>query len=75
MYRKSYIVASSRGSSMSKVDCKQATIIPGGTYDRLCSLAEKRLHNIVHPKIVYFVAGISDICSLIHIQNEKYKKS
>ncbi|VDI22242.1 Hypothetical predicted protein [Mytilus galloprovincialis] len=75
MYSSSYIFASSRGSSMSQVDCKQVNIIPGGTYDRLCSLAEKRLHNVVHPKIVYFVAGIPDICSLVRIKNEKYEES
>ncbi|CAC5372606.1 unnamed protein product [Mytilus coruscus] len=75
MYSSSYIFASSRGSSMSQVDCKQVNIITGGTYDRLCSLAEKRLHNIVHPKIVYFVAGIPDICSLVRIKNEKYEES
>ncbi|CAC5391273.1 unnamed protein product [Mytilus coruscus] len=75
MYSSSYIFASSCGSSMSQVDCKHVNIVPGGTYDRLCSLAEKRLHNIVHPKIVYFVAGIPDICSLMRIKNEKYEES
>ncbi|CAC5391254.1 unnamed protein product [Mytilus coruscus] len=75
MYSSSYIFASSRGSSMSQVDCKQVNIIPGGTYDRLCSLAEKLLHNIVHPKIVYFVAGNPDICSLVRIKNDKNEES
>ena len=57
MYAQSYIFASSRGRSLSQVNCKQVNVIPGGTYSRLCDLAEKQLCNNVCPKIVYFLGG------------------
>jgi hypothetical protein len=43
---------------------KQVNILPGGTYSKLCDLAEKQLRNNTYPKIVYFIAGIPDICTL-----------
>jgi hypothetical protein len=55
---------SSRGRSMSQVKCKQVNILPGGTYSTPCDLAEKQLRNNTDPKIVFFIAGIPDICTL-----------
>jgi hypothetical protein len=48
---------------MSQVKCKQVNILLGGTYSQLCDLVEKHLPNNVDPKIVYFIAGIPDICT------------
>lgn len=74
MYTKSCIFASSRGRSMSRVNCN-FNIIPGGTYGQLCDLAEKQLRNSDRPKIVYFVAGIPDICTLVRNKSERYEES
>lgn len=63
MYTKSCVFTSSRGRSLSRIGCK-VEVIPGGTYDQLCDLAIKRLMVMVNrPSIVYFVAGIPDICT------------
>ena len=75
MYTYSYIFGSSRGRSMSQVKCKQVNILPGGTYSKLCDLAEKQLRNNTDPKIVYFIAGIPDICTLTRDKKEKYEES
>ena len=75
MYTNSYIFGSSRGRSMSQVKCKQVNILPGGTYSKLCDLAEKQLRNNTDPKIVYFIAGIPDICTLTRDKKQKYEES
>jgi hypothetical protein len=67
MYTNSYIFGSSGGRSMSQVKCKQVNILPGGTYSTLCDLAEKQLRKNTDPKIVYFIAGIPDICTLTRV--------
>jgi hypothetical protein len=68
MYTNSYIFGSSRGRSMSQVKCKQVNILPGGTYSKLCDLAEKQLRNNTDPKIVYFI--VYDI--LFHVSNAQF---
>jgi hypothetical protein len=50
-------------------------ILPGGTYSKLCDLAEKQLRNNTDPKIVYFIAGIPDICTLTRDKKQKYEES
>lgn len=75
MYTNSYIFGSSRGRSMSQVKCKQVNNLPGGTYSKLCDLAEKQLRKNTDPKIVYFIAGIPDICTVIRDKKEKYEES
>lgn len=75
MYTHSYIFGSSRGRSMNQVKCKQVNILPGGTYHKLCDLAEKQLRNNIDPKIVYYIAGIPDICTLTRDKKEKYEES
>jgi hypothetical protein len=75
MYTNSYIFGSSRGRSMSQVKCKQVNILPGGTYSKLCDLAEKQLRNNTDPKIVYFIAGIPDICTLTRDKKQNYEES
>ena len=76
MYTNSYIFGSSRGRSMSQVKCKQVNILPGGTYNIAnCDLAEKQLRNNTDPKIVYFIAGIPDICTLSRDKKQKYEES
>ena len=73
MYTNSYILESSRGRGMSQVKCKQVNILPGGTYSKLCDLAEKQLRNNTDPKIVYFSAGIPNICTLTRDKKEKVR--
>ena len=75
MYTNSYIFGSSRGRSMSQVKCKQVNILPGGTFSKLCDLAEKQPCNNTDPKIVYFIAGIPDICTLTRDKKQKYEES
>ena len=36
---------------------------------------KKQLHNNTDPKIVYFIAGIPDICTLPRDKKEKYEES
>jgi hypothetical protein len=60
---------------MNQVKCKQVNIPPGGTYSKLCDLAEKQLRNNTDPKIVYFIAGIPDICTLTRDKKQKYEES
>jgi lysophospholipase L1-like esterase len=54
---------------MSQVKCKQVNILSGGTYSQLSDLVEKHLPNNIDPKIVYFIAGIPDICTLTRYTN------
>jgi hypothetical protein len=75
MYTNSYIFGSSRGRSMRQVKCKHVNILPGGTYSKLCDLAEKQLRNNTDPKIVYLIAGIPDICTLTQDKKQKYEES
>jgi hypothetical protein len=60
---------------MSQVKCKQVNILSGGTYSQLCDLVEKHLPNNIGPKIVYFIAGIPDICTLTRDKKQKYEES
>jgi hypothetical protein len=39
------------------------------SYSQLCDLVEKHLPNNIDPKIVYFIAGIPDICTLTRYTN------
>ena len=59
---------------MSQVKCKQVNILSGGTYSQLCDLVEKHLPNNIGPKIVNFIAGIPDICTLTRDKKEKYEE-
>jgi len=59
---------------MSRVKCKQVNILSGGTDSQLCDLVEKHLPNNIDAKIVYFIAGIPDICTLTWDKKEKYEE-
>jgi Fe-S-cluster formation regulator IscX/YfhJ len=40
----------------------------------MCDLVEKHLPNNIDPKIVYFIDGIQDICTLTRDKKEKYEE-
>jgi hypothetical protein len=73
--QKSFVGHPTSGRSMSQVKYKQVNILSGGTYSKLCDLTEKQLRNNTDPKIVYFIAGIPDICTLTRDKKQRYEES
>lgn len=71
-----YIFTSSRGKTLEgKINCEYIEVIPGGKLNVLCDIAYKKLKNVEGRKLVYFVAGIPDICTLDKIRKHKYEES
>lgn len=71
----SYIYASSRGRSLSDVNCKSLRVVPGGKLRQLCEFAVEELSSVQGPKIVYFIAGIPDICTLNRDRKSNYEEN
>ena len=71
----SFIYASSRGRSLEGVNCKVLRIIPGGKLRQLCEMAVDDLVRVQGLNIVYFLAGIPDICTLKRDNKTKYEEN
>ncbi|VDI00954.1 Hypothetical predicted protein [Mytilus galloprovincialis] len=76
MNQHTYIYTSSRGKVLEgKVRCKTLRVVPGGKLETLCKYAYDDLKDIDGLKIVYFIAGIPDICSLERNRRSNYEES
>ena len=76
MNQHTYIYTSSRGKVLEgKVRCKTLRVVPGGKLETLCKYAYEDLKDIDGLKIVYFIAGIPDICSLERNRRSNYEES
>ena len=76
MYSHTYIFTSSRGKALKgKVDCESIVVVPGGKLRTLCNMAFDKLKHVEGQKLVYFVAGIPDICSLERDRMDNYEES
>ena len=72
----SYVFTSSRGRRMEgELKVRYIHVLPGGKLKTLCDIAYRKLHFVPGKKIVYFVAGIPDICSLDRKKFENYEES
>lgn len=66
----SYVFTSSRGKSfVGRLSCSEIVVKPGGKLDELCCLALSKLHGEMFDKVIYFVFGIPDICTLSKCKN------
>ena len=63
-YPHTYLFTSSRGKCFSDIACMDVCVKSGGKLRDLCQLAISRLNGDLSGKIIYFVAGIPDICTL-----------
>ena len=71
----SFIYASSPGRSLDGVNCRFLRVIPGGKLRQLCEMAADDLVSVQGLRIVYFLAGIPDICSLKRDRKTKYEEN
>ena len=69
-----YIYASSRGRNLNDVNFRKRSI-PGGKLKQQCEIAANDLVFLNGPKIVYFLAGIPDICTLVRDNQAKYEEN
>lgn len=71
-----YVFGSSRARCFEgKINCQYVHSKPGGKLIKLCEIAKNTLKNVDEDKIVYFIAGIPDICALDKNREQNYQES
>lgn len=76
MYHHTYVYTSSRGRNIDgQINCRKFTVVPGGKFQKLGDIAFKDLNVVDGVKLVYFIAGIPDICTLVRKSEPKYEES
>lgn len=76
MNRHTYVFTSSRGHCFEdKIKCRCIQVIPGGKLKYLCDLAFDQLRYVQGEKLVYFIAGIPDICTKERDKKHNYDES
>ena len=63
-YPHSYLYSSSRGKCFYGMACREVHVKPGGKLNDLCQVAISRIGKDMCNKIIYFIAGIPDICTM-----------
>ena len=63
-YPRSYLYSSSRGKCFYGMACHEVHVKPGGKLNDLYRVAISRIGKDMCNKIVYFIAGIPDICTM-----------
>ena len=71
----SYVYSSSRGRCLTEMECAGVYVKPGGKLLELYNVAKNYLQNCEGTRIVYFVCGIPDICTLFREKRLCYEES
>ena len=72
-YPHSYLYSSSRGKCFYGMACHEVHVKPGGKLNDLCQVAISRIGKDMSDKIIYFIAGIPDICTMIRKKYRYYR--
>ena len=59
----SYLYSSSRAKCFYGMACQEVHVKPGGKLNDLCQVAISRIETDMCNTIIYFIAGIPDICT------------
>ena len=66
----SYLYSSSRGQCFYGMACQEVHVKPGGKLNDLCQVAISKIEKDMCNTIIYFIAGIPDICTM---KRKKYR--
>lgn len=71
----SYAYCSSRGRCLQDLQCAGVVVKPGVKLLKLFDIAKRDLRLVEGTRIVYFVCGIPDICTLLREEHPLYEES